>query len=353
LAHRVVHIVRNAQPECAAQARIVAALAAGLDRSRYNLHCCFVQSDGPLSAELESLGVPIHILGWDGKRYDLPAAFKLFAYLRRERFSIFHDHYGGVWGRRVARAAGVKANVLHLHTRVHENRSLHPTEMSPCAADAVIATSDAVAKYVRGIRAEVIYPGVEMETSASDVIKPGYVVGTAACLVPVKGLEYLLRAISLVRAEIPQVRLQIAGSGPLQSRLEFEVKELGLDGHVDFLGWQPSLKHWFSTWDIFALPSVEEAFGMAALEAMASGLPLVATNVGGIPELVVHGSTGWLVPPRDPPSMAARLTQLLRSQEERHRMGAAARERARSHFSCRRMVNSMTSLYDSLIQAKC
>jgi glycosyltransferase involved in cell wall biosynthesis len=205
---------------------------------------------------------------------------------------------------------------------------------------------------VRGIRAEVIYPGVKMETSASDVTKAGCVVGTAARLVPVKGLEYLLRAISLVRAEIPQVRLQIAGSGPLQSRLEFEVRELGLGGHVDFLGWQPSLKHCFNTWDIFALPSVEEAFGMAALEAMASGLPLVATNVGGIPELVVHGSTGWLVPPRDPPSMAARLTQLLRSQEERHRMGAAARERARSHFSCRRMVNSITSLYDSLIQAK-
>jgi glycosyltransferase involved in cell wall biosynthesis len=149
------------------------------------------------------------------------------------------------------------------------------------------------------------------------------------------------------------VRLQIAGSGPLQSRLKSEVRELGLDGHVDFLGWQPSLKHWFDGWDIFALPSVEEAFGIAALEAMASGLPLVASNVGGIPELVVHGSTGWLVPPRDPPSMAARLTQLLRSREERHRMGAAARELARSQFSCKRMVNSVTSLYDSLIQAKC
>jgi glycosyltransferase involved in cell wall biosynthesis len=244
--------------------------------------------------------------------------------------------------------------VLHLHSRLHNERDLHPKEMSVRAADAVIATSNAVANCVRGARVEVIYPAVDLAPapSVSHVRNPSPIVGTAARLVSVKGLEYLLRAINLVRAEVPQVRLQIAGTGPLRSQLESEARDLGLEGHIDFLGWQPSLEKCFNTWDIFALPSVEEALGMAALEAMASGLPVVATDVGGIPELVAHGTTGWLVPPRDPPSMAARLTRLLRSSEERHRMGAAARERARLQFSPKRMASSIVSLYDSLIVAK-
>src|SRR5512147_2480695 len=118
LPHQVAHIIWNAQSECSAQVRIVEMLAAGLDHGKYNLHCCFLQSDGPLSADLQRIGVPTHVIGWNGRRTDSAAALNFIGWLRREEISILHQHGGGVLGRLLARAAGVKVNILHLHTPV-------------------------------------------------------------------------------------------------------------------------------------------------------------------------------------------------------------------------------------------
>jgi glycosyltransferase involved in cell wall biosynthesis len=352
LAHNVVHVIYSAQHECSAQARIVATLATALDRTQYHLHCCFLRGKGPLCTELERIGVPTHVVGWDGTRHDPAAALNFLRYLRRGRFSLFHQHGGGLVGRWLARAAGVKVNVLHVHTAVSERSGLKPVRVSPRAADAVIATSSAVARCVRDTCAAVIYPGVEVLSNGGVPVKSGYVIGTAARLVPVKGIEYLIRAAGLVREQIPQARLQIAGCGPAQAQLQAEVCQLGLDGCVEFLGWQTPLQPCFEAWDVFALPSLEEAFGLAALEAMVAGLPVVGTAVGGIPELVLDGSTGWLVPPRDPQSLAARLTQLLRDPQLRREMGFAAQARARSQFSSECMIQSIRTIYDSLLQVR-
>jgi glycosyltransferase involved in cell wall biosynthesis len=352
LTHQIVHVVYDAQYESSAQARIVATLAGALDHSEYHLHCCFLKGKGPLCTELQRIGVPTHVVGWGGTRHDPGAALNFLRYLRRGRFSVLHQHGGGLGARWLARAAGVKVNVLHIHTAVNERGGLKSVQVSPWAADAVIATSSAVARCVRDPRAAVIYPGVDVPTDGKVSMKTGYTIGTAARLVPVKGLKYLIRAVGIVRAQLPQARLQIAGCGPLQAQLEAEVSRLGLDGCVEFLGWQTPLQPFFATWDVFALPSLEEGFGIAALEAMAAGLPVVSTDVGGLPELVLNGSTGWLVPPRDPQSLATRLMQLLGDLRLRQEMGFAAQARARSQFPSERMVRSMRAIYDSLLQVR-
>jgi glycosyltransferase involved in cell wall biosynthesis len=102
-------------------------------------------------------------------------------------------------------------------------------------------------------------------------------------------------------------------------------------------------------WDVYVQPSLGEPFGIAALEAMAAGLPVVATSAGGLPELVEHGRTGWLIPPCDPSALADRLRSLLIDPGERHRMGIAGHVRARRAFSIDRMIGSISAIYDELL----
>jgi glycosyltransferase involved in cell wall biosynthesis len=159
----------------------------------------------------------------------------------------------------------------------------------------------------------------------------------------------LIRAVALLCLEFPTLRLEIAGTGAQREDLEREVGRLGLTGRVCFLGWQRDLGPIFRSWDIFAMPSLEEGFGMAGLEAMAQGLPVVATSVGGLPEIVKDGQTGYLVPPSDVMALAGRLRLLIPDSEHRRAMGAAGRERARNHFSVDRMVAEIAAIYDSLV----
>jgi len=109
---------------------------------------------------------------------------------------------------------------------------------------------------------------------------------------------------------------------PERSTLEREVQLLGMGGKVRFLGWVEGLAPVLARWDVFVLPLLEEGAGLAALEAMAAGLPVIATAVGGIPEIVEDGRTGWLVPPGDPGALGERIHSLLRKPDTRRAMGA-------------------------------
>jgi glycosyltransferase involved in cell wall biosynthesis len=170
--------------------------------------------------------------------------------------------------------------------------------------------------------------------------------------VELKGIEYLLRAAALLRHEFPALRVEIAGAGPHYDKLKAVATETGLSQRVAFLGWIDDLAGLLPRWDVFVMPSREEGFGIAALDAMAAGLPVVASDVGGIPELVEDGKTGWLVPPGDDDALASRLRPLLANPELRRSMGAAGYVRARDHFAAARMVEAFAQLYDELVRAE-
>jgi glycosyltransferase involved in cell wall biosynthesis len=218
----------------------------------------------------------------------------------------------------------------------------------------VIAASRAVALDVPNLKPIVVHAGVDSrqefcaeEPSARTMT----VIGAACRLVPLKGLVDLIRAVASLCPEFPALRLEIAGTGPQREDLEKEVERLGLTGRVHFLGWQPDLGPIFRSWDIFAIPSLEEGLPIAALEAMAAGLPVVATSVGGLPEAVEDGQTGYLIPPSDVTALTARLRLLIRNPNGRRAMGAAGRERARNDFSVDRMVREIAAIYDSLVRS--
>lgn len=354
--HHILHILGNAQPESAGIISIVEGIATGLDPEKFGFHVWFLEGDGPLAAELERHGLIVRTLVWRNGLRD-PLGMGRFAMMLREQpFAIVHQHYGGRalrWATRFRQSSRI---LVHLHGRVLENRGGRLIDPRIYAADLAIATSSAVAKRVKNIPVKVVYPGIPVVLPLRERnVEPdpsNLVLGTAARLVPLKGIVHLIRAVFLLHLEIPRIRLEIAGSGPEEAALREEVRKLGLTDHVCFLGWQSTLAPLFERWDVFVLPSLEEAFGMALTEAMAAGLPVISTNVGGIPEIVANGETGWLVPPADPVALSEYIAKLLADPGERKRMGMAGRARVLAKFSRESMVSAIGEIYDGLLKAR-
>ena len=352
----VLHVLGTAQQEGAGPAGLVKTLAIGLDRRRFRVSVWFLGSDGPLAAEMER-HADVRVLEWEGVT-DLLGTLRAWRALRARRFAIVHQHMGGRFAQWVLRAATGGRLIAHLHSAVSEGRGPSPARALAHNADEVVATSRYVAERARreaGAEARVIYPcaphvnqevvGGRTARSAED----GLVIGAAGRLVALKGVEGLIRAFAMVRESSPTARLEIAGTGPLLAHLQLVATGLDLGDAVTFLGWRHALRDALAGWDVFCSASLEEGFGIAVLEAMAHGLPVVAANAGGLSELVDDGRTGLLVPPSDSAALAAALGRVLANPELRAALGGAARVRASSTFSAERYLRDVESLYESLL----
>ncbi len=165
---------------------------------------------------------------------------------------------------------------------------------------------------------------------------------------PVKRVLDVVRILERVNREVPTVLL-MAGEGPERASAQALARRLGLADRVRFLGHQESAAELTGLADVFLLPSELESFGLAALEAMACSVPVVASDQGGLPELVRHAETGYLLPVGDVEGMAARTIEILTDEERRHEMGAAGRRRAAALFSAERIVGEYERLYESVL----
>jgi glycosyltransferase involved in cell wall biosynthesis len=302
---------------------------------------------------LEQAGAQARALDWWRGARDPVGAWRFWRNLRSQKFAIVHLHFGGRSVCGLARAATQAKIIRHLHGRILEPGGLTPVCFSARGTDAVVAVSQAVASRVVDGPARVIYAGVTVPPGNPPALRPRstseIILGTAGRLVELKGIEYLLSAAATLRREFPALRVEIAGAGPQREKLGRAVALAGLGGQVEFLGWIDDLASVLSRWDVFVMPSLEEGFPMAALDAMAAGLPVVATSVGGVPELIEDGKTGWLVPPRDAEALASRLRLLLCNPELRLSVGTAAYARVRDHFDAAQMTESFAQLYDELL----
>jgi glycosyltransferase involved in cell wall biosynthesis len=172
------------------------------------------------------------------------------------------------------------------------------------------------------------------------------VVGNIAALVPHKGHAHLIDAAVRVRRDVPDARFLILGEGELRPVLERHIKEQALEKHVFLTGFRPDALSLLKTFDVFVLSSVTEGLGTSLLDAMACGKAIVATKAGGIPEVVQHGETGFLVPPRDDDALARAIVKLLRDPSLRARMGAAGLDRVRARFTVDRMARATLDVYE-------
>ena len=174
------------------------------------------------------------------------------------------------------------------------------------------------------------------------------VVGVIGRLEPVKGHEYLIEAARMVAEELPKVKFLIVGDGSLRNDLESQCEELCVLDKFIFTGWKEDVSSILSTLDILVLPSINEAVGRILIEAGACGVPVVATNVGGIPEIVRDNETGVLVAPRSPEDLARAIIDLLNSEDKRQQMSIAAEQWIDDRFSAHRMVEEVSHSYDVL-----
>jgi glycosyltransferase involved in cell wall biosynthesis len=208
-----------------------------------------------------------------------------------------------------------------------------------------------------GIDAERFHPLAEEEAGPDFGFGPGCVViGTVGRVQAVKDHATLVDAFALLRERLPvqaaRLRLAIVGTGPFLAPLQAKVRELGLEGLVWLPGARYDVPDILRGLDIYAISSIAEGTPGSVLEAMASGLPVVGTRVGGVPEVVCEGTTGHLVPPRDPSAMADALARYVREPSLAKAHGKAGRKRVLSHYSMPAMVAGYQALYDSLCERK-
>jgi L-malate glycosyltransferase len=171
------------------------------------------------------------------------------------------------------------------------------------------------------------------------------VLGTAGRLVPVKGFGFLIEAAEILGRTVPNLRCVIVGDGPEADALQKRIDELHLSGRVQLVGFRRDVWDILAALDIFVLPSLGEGVPMIILEAMALGTPIVATAVGGVPEVLTESESGLLVPPRDPEAIAAACARLLGDVSLRTDIVSRARHRVEAKFSAARMTRDVVNLY--------
>jgi glycosyltransferase involved in cell wall biosynthesis len=179
------------------------------------------------------------------------------------------------------------------------------------------------------------------------------VVGMTARLHGMKGHVYLLRALPRVLEAVPDAHVVLAGDGGLRQALEQQARGAGIADRVHFLGHRTDVADVTQVYDLAVLPSVSlETLGYALMEAMVLRKPVVASRFSGIPEVVAEGVTGTLVPPRDPPALAAAIVDLLSDRRKARRFGEAGYRRVKEHFTMRRMLEETFALYQELLRRR-
>jgi glycosyltransferase involved in cell wall biosynthesis len=303
---------------------------------------------------LSEAGIPVEGIRLPGAVGPLAFA-QLLRVVRRTRPAILHTHlvhadfYGLTTGA-LARVP-VRVSTKHGFNPFRERRAFAVADRSVARlAHLQIAISGGLARYLAETEGfdehafEIVHYGI-----AAGPEPPPYAGGSRLLcvgrLVPVKGIDTLLRAFAVVVREQPELTLDIAGDGPLRGELESLAIGLGLSDAVRFLGRVEGVTAEMEQAVAVVVPSLGEGFGMVALEAAERGRPVIASAVGGLPEIVDDGRTGVLVPRADSPALAAAIVDLVRDPARAAALGQAARERALAEFSLARCADRTDSLY--------
>jgi glycosyltransferase involved in cell wall biosynthesis len=311
------------------------------------------------AGELTGRGVPLDDIRL---RADVdPIAFgEVVAYLARARPRILHTHlvHADVYGQLAGSIARVplRLSTKHGFNEFREGRWFGLADRSVGSlAHVHIAISQGLARYLAETEGfeeedfEIVHYGI----SAHDGVGPyAGAEPRLLCigrLIPIKGHLVLLRALAKARASVPGLTLDLAGRGPLEPALKSYVRELGLEEAVRFLGFVAPVRRAIEEAAIVVVPSLGEGFGMVALEAMERARPVIATAVGGLPEIVADGETGLVVPSGDAEALAEAIVGLAGALERAVEMGAAGRERALAEFTPERSARRIEELYSSAL----
>lgn len=311
---------------------------------------------------------------------DLAALLKLLRFIKKEKPHIVHTHMAkaGTLGRLAAQMAGVP---LIFHT--YHGHIFH-SYFSPIKTHAFLGIERVLARFtdtiivvgerqrheiaaygIAPIQKLVAIPlGLELEPLLGaeghrgelrqelGVSAETPLVGIVARLVPIKAHEYFLQAARLVREAIGGAKFLVVGDGERRGELEGLARSLGLQGEVLFLGWRRDLPRVYADLDVVVLSSLNEGSPVSLIEALAAARPVVATDVGGVGEVVVDGETGLLVPPKDAAALAQAILTLLADPQRGQRLGLAGRQRVYPQHAAQRLVCDIEKLYRGRLRAR-
>ena len=362
-----------------------------LDESRYQTALVSgpsFGSEGEIESKARQLGVDLTIVPELAREIspinDLKSLYKIYRFIKKGRYDIVHTHSSkaGIIGRIAARMAGVKGIIHTPHGSIFDHDANIPSvsgaflvkflllveKAASHLTDRIVTLTDSEARgYVRlgmGNSQEftTIHSGIDLsrftdvEIDVADkrrelgISADCTVITTVARLTSEKGHSYLIEAAKAVVAEFDGcLKFVFVGNGDLRRDLERKVCELHLDETILFLGLRDDIPEILAVSDLFVLSSLYEAQGRVIVEAMAAGLPVVATRVGGVPNVVVDGETGVLVPAADPQALASAIINVIGDRDKAKQMGQAGRMRVDPKFSVETMVEQIDMLYRELL----
>jgi glycosyltransferase involved in cell wall biosynthesis len=366
---RVLSLIDRASDQGGAE-RFAVGLATHLPRERFESWICSSREPDPATAAaVAATGIPLVTLGRRAK-WDVHRMWRFADLLRRERFDVLHAHKFGsnLWGTVIGRACRVPVVIAHEHTWTYEGNPvrvwldgnvtgrLATRFVAVSAADRErMVTIEGVSRdKVTVIPATVHIPSLGGTGERDGDLRAELglasetpVIAIVAVLRPQKAITVLLEAHALVLDRIPDAHLVIAGDGECRQELERRARDLGLEARVHFLGRRSDVDSILAAADVAALSSDFEGTPLFIAECMANHTPVVATAVGGVPEVIEDGHTGLLVAPRDPAALAAGLAHLLSHPAERERIAAEAFRRL-DRFTLDAVAARFGELYETL-----
>ena len=363
-------------------------LTAGLDPTRFD-SMLVTGTENPgegslldlaLARGIEPVVIPEIVGQATLKPRDLKALIALYRLMRRERPDIVHTHAAkpGVLGRLAARLAGVPVVVHTFHGHILRGYYgplmtwlLRRMErMLARCSDRIIAVSEQVKQdLVRyGVappeKISVIPLGFDLQPFLDSgehrgalhrelgLANGARLIGIVGRIFPIKNHRLFLEAAARVAAEERSARFVVVGDGALRPEMEAHARSLGIGDRVTFTGWRRDLPRIYPDLDVLVVSSKNEGTPVSAIEAMASGCPVVATRVGGLPDLIEDGETGHLVPSEDAPALVAAILRVLREPDAARRLAEAARADVRERFRAERLIGDMERLYSELLVEK-
>ncbi|MBD3412867.1 MAG: glycosyltransferase [Candidatus Aminicenantes bacterium] len=329
----------------------------------------YVQPKSPLYKKSEKEGLPVFPLKVRGEM-DIVSVLKLARQMKKQDCALVHSHDA-----HAAAVSAMAASRAKVPIRVISRRVDFPLKNNYFSkikyqreVDLIIAISKAVKKVLvsGGLdkkRIRVVPSGIDytpFENIASkDYLhrelgfsKDDFLVGIVAHLADHKGHKYLIEAAGILKKKAPHIKLVIVGKGPLRMELDEQAKETNVDDIIFFLGFREDVPQILASLDLFVLSSYLEGLGTSIMDAMASHLPVVATEVGGIPELVTHEKTGLLVPPRDPDSLAQAILRLYNDRKLATLYGENGYKEVHEKFSSRAMAKKVIKEYEHIARRK-
>lgn len=332
--------------------RLLADLARHHDREICQPEYLAIHEVGRFADEIRAAGGIVHQLQPAGRLGQIRQMCRLF---RTRQFDVVHTHntYPHIYASLAARLAGVPivVNTRHGQRAGHNWRSKVPFRLASYLVNQIVTVSDDAADLcinddgIPSHKVRRIWNGIDLSdfTFAGPARQP--IAISVARLSVEKDFPTLLRSIPRVIEQIPDFRLKIVGNGPERARLESLICELALQDHVQLLGERSDVPQLLREAGFFVSSSLTEGISLTLLEAMAVGLPVVATSVGGNPEIVLPGKTGYLVPKADPKALADAMVFLCREPANWNSLGQCGRQRVADYFDVRRMAHDYEMLY--------